>query len=383
MKAAWVILAACVVAGPVWADDADETRAVARPHAGITLTVPDGFESLPLIEMYQLVRAARIEDDRIDEAVALVAIPMAADATAEQFAADMLADMQQQLAFRDVQLLESVDASLAGLDGQRCVIGYRRGGNENVAAALVAIRPMSGSGRSICYLLMTECSSGRRERAVTLLNEVAATVEWTEVTSPMACEVAELAEPIELSAIGCAILRPAGWFAVALPNFVEMGLIDFTVGGKTSPMVRLMARAADAEGGSQAVAGESLAMALQLAEDIGDQATIVHQGPADLGGRVGYEFVLLLTPSGQAEVELRAPADDEDAAADVVETSCVTVVQRCLCVAAADDGAAVAYVLTLVCESGDVPAARAVMDRVAEGFSLLDEPTEDDASDAD
>ena len=379
MRMLWVMLAAMVLAaGGAQADVGDAASGPATfPHAGISLSLPAGFEALPLMEMYQLVRAVRGDDDLVDEAIALMAIPMAGDATAEQFAEDMLADMQQQLAFRDVELLAGAEATLDGLAGQRRVVQYRQADNENVAAAAIVVRPLGDSGQSVCYLLMTECSADRREQAEALLDEVAATVAWTDVTSPMACETPDLAEPIELSAIGCAIRRPAGWFAVALPDFVEMGLIDFTVGGMTSPMVRLLARQTDPEDDAEAVSAESLAMAMQLAEEIGDQATVVSQGPATLGDHEGQEFVLLLTPTGRPVAELQAP--DAGSAAAPQTPSSVVVMQRTVCVISDDGAEAVAYLLTLVCESDNVAAVEPIMDRVAEGFSFLDETNEDDA----
>ena len=41
---------------------------------------------------------------------------------------------------------------------------------------------------------------------------------------------------------------------------------------------------------------------------------------------------------------------------------------------------AVAYILTLVCESDDVEAAQAIMAGVAEGFALLDDEADPDAA---
>ena len=104
------LLAATIGPGPAWsAEPAPLTmdEPVELLQAGISLALPEGFTAQPLIEPYQMLRAARIERNDFRQAVTLLAFPVAPETTAETFADEMIADIRRQLAFRNVTQLKA------------------------------------------------------------------------------------------------------------------------------------------------------------------------------------------------------------------------------------------------------------------------------------
>ena len=296
----------------------------------------------------------------------MLAFPVLAGTTAEQFAEEMLADMHQQLAFRGIEELSGGSADLAGLAGHRRVVDYVHRGQSATAAWVVAVRPMTDD-LSICYVLWVESPADRSEEVEPMLAEVAAGITLAEVTSAAEGGITALYERHVLADAGCAIRRPARWFAVGSADRVEMGQIDFTRGGVVSPVARLQAEET-AETESMSCSQKSLVLARQMAHQIGDNVEVVHQGPADLGDYDSFEFVLVCTPLSQPTTD-----EAETAPAEDVLPTPVCIAQRALCLPPDESGVSRSYYLTLICETEDVDAVRAMMEKLAGGFELLDD----------
>ncbi len=348
-------------------------RSIALPQAGMTLTLPAGFIRQSLGEEFQLLRAARFADDVPVQGLTVLAFPVMAGTTADQFAEEMLADMQQQLAFRGIEELGGGPAELAGSLGHRRVVDYVHRGQSATAAWVIAVRPMT-EDLSICYVLWVESPTDRSEEVEPTLEEVVASVTLGEVTSAAEGGITAVYERHVLADAGCAIRRPARWFAVASVDRVEMGQIDFTRGGVVSPVARLQAEETT-ETESMSCSQKSLVLARQMAHQIGDNVEVVHQGPADLGDYDSFEFVLVCTPLSQPTTDEAATAPAED----VLPTP-VCIAQRALCLPPDESGVSRSYYLTLICETDSVEAVRAMMEKLAGGFELLDEPAAESPS---
>ncbi|HDZ20645.1 hypothetical protein LCGC14_0274500 [marine sediment metagenome] len=359
-------------------------------QAGISLALPEGFTAQPLAEPYQMLRAARTERGDVRQAVTLLAFPVAPETTAEAFADEMIADLQRQLAFRDVTQLKAAPMPIAGRPGHARMVSYSHDGQEAVAAWAVLIRPMPTAGIAICYMLWVESPAEHRQEVLPALGSIVKTVVLRTVTSPMRLTAVELGEPIVLESAGCSIRPPAGWYVVVQPDFVEMGQLDFTRGGVVSPVARLRVQPAPADAKSLTGSQQSLAMVRRIAAQFGDRAKLVHEGPAKLGGSDSQEFIMLCTSPVDASSQPTAttqattqpatqPTTGPAAGGDSGPAISVCIAQRALSVPTAGADDARTYFLTLICETDDVGAVRAMMAKLAEGFALLPSEAEADS----
>jgi hypothetical protein len=362
---------------------------ISLPHAGIKLAVPEGYVRQPLRQRFEALRSAWVVDETVRQAATLLAYPVKFDITAEQFADGMVADMEDEMAFRNVEVIKATPMRIAGIDGYAKLISYSHRGRDSIAAAAFIVRSMPDSDVAICYQLLVEALAEYRQDVLPTLGEIIKTMSLRPVESPIRLGIGSLGRPVRLERPGCSLRQPVGWFAVAMPSvqLLELGQVDFTRNGVMSPVARL--KVADAPPGSQSMtcAKRSLAEAQQLAKDVGDRSELVHEGLASLGTHESYEFVLLCMPdesrpADETEAGTVEKTDQPTAGGAPISPlpQQVCIAQRSLCISMGGSGRYLrTYSLTLICESGNVQAVRAMMDKLAEGFALTSDSPGDES----
>jgi len=361
----WVVaLAVIMLTGcpqrPTEAPDEAEQATVHLPQAGLALSLPEGYERQYLHEPFQVLRPHRLDDGQVAEALTVSAYPVPPNTTAELFTDEMLNALSAQLLFRNVEPLAAGEFQVASQGGHLRVISYRCRDVESVGAVATFVRPMAASDIAVCYVFWLELPVEDRAEAAGALDGIVRTVTFEPVVSPLAMPVAELGQPLVMAEAGCSIRPPAGWFAVAEPTMLQMAQVDLAAGGVFSPRVILQVDITDEPIESATCSQKSLLLAQQIALDLGDEATIVHQGPADLGPHPSYEFALMCRPGAAGE----APSED-------AQSVPICIVERALCLPPDEAGRTYSYYLTLIGETADVDVMRAIMARVAAGFSLV------------
>jgi len=364
-------VAAALTAAPAGAG----TSAVMAPpveyaHAGIELAVPKGFEVRPLESPYDVMKYIVVENNEVVQAVTLMAFPMSARGTADEFAEMKMAELRRDLAIRHLKLRKQTAMPVAGVTGSARLMSYQHRGKETVAAQVYFIREAKGERVRICYVLTVESSvaKDKQSRMLPILGAVIRSIRLTQVVHPAAPPAPQLAKAVADYELGYSVRPPVGWYASKSIVGVEMGQTDYLVGGQPMPSVLLVLTRASADARtSEAVAKQWLGRAKQIAAKRKQKCEVASQGPAKLGRLSAWQFV-----AKQSAIDKPAPG-----APAILRTSPpVVLVQRVACVESNSGGEPRVYMLILTCRGEDSKAAVALMDTVAASFVALSPATQ-------
>ena len=393
--AVWAALAA--LAGPGAAAGAGEAppaageaKRVEFPHAGVVLSVPGGFKLQSPAGAFDVMQAVRKQGGRAVQGVTLSAFPVAAGVTAEKFADGVLKDLQGNIAFRRVKLLKKTPMTVAGIPGAGRKIRYSLRGQETVAARAYFIRELAASRVWICYVLTVEAVAGKDADLLQVLGETIKTVALISLRHPAAMPVERLGRAVKDYRRGYSVRPPLGWYSAVTLVGVEMGRIDYLLGGMLMPAAQMVVAKVPPALTAEACAKDALQLAVEAATENGMVPTVISQGPAKLGLTDGYQFVLR---QAARAAPATAPAD-KPAAPEAPLAPPVLIVQRTICASppprpapstrptqpasrpAARPAGRFSYSLVLITQGVKPAAAVAMVEKIAPGFELFppDEP---------
>lgn len=330
------------------------------PRAGISLAIPKGFEYRPLWAPYDVMSAAVTEDDRAIQGVTLTAFPVAGKGVADEFADAKFAELKRNLAIQNLKPIKKTTMPVAGVTGAARLMSYTFRGEKTVAAQVFFFREIKNSPIRICYLLTVQSSSADTQaQLLPTLGAVIKSVQLAPVRHPSVGGTCELGEPVEDPEGLCSVRRPREWYAIRSAVGAEMGQVDYLMGGRPMPSVRLIvAPVSSSTATSEACSKKYLAMANAVATQRKQTCKLVSEGPVQLGTLPAYQFVMVQSP------QKAAGARAGNALGSVV------LVQRTACVIGEAGAGPKAYMLVLTVRGEAAKAAAALMNTIAGSFEL-------------
>ncbi len=406
-------------------DDLAMGEAIELPHAGVTISLPEALVRQANLSPYQLVGGTMTDaDGELLANVSLLAYPTHPDATAEEVGDNVIAQLSQDLAFRNVEELGTEPVTMAGLEGQSQLVTYTHRGRERLAVNVCAVRYYEPANINLCYVLKIEAPAGEAQQIADVAKPVLASMTLDAITPTVAMPVGELGSAVTMDEWGYAVSPPLTWCVSTDVDSgsIYMGLMDHTLGGEIMPAVLVVAAEIDAEATAETCVADFIEWAQTNADTTGTEVEVLCQTESMLDQVAGQQVVLLqrvpltevapdesadatdapadtaepdVAPDDAAEPEVAPEADGEpcetptDEAGveldpEIVEEHLdndLLVVYRVICVPAQGHAPARSYSLTLICDLEDGEAASAFLDDVAEGFSLIAEPTEGSVED--
>ncbi len=353
---ATAVLAATVCAvlsGPAGAEEEPETATLSYPHAGVSLTLPEGFELQMLAETFDVLRAVRYQEDAAVQALTLSAYPVEPSDTARAFANAKMAELKRNVNIRRLQVPKETTMPVAGVKGVARRLSYLFRGEKTVAAQVYFTRDVTKDLR-ICYLLSVESDEAHQGTMLRVLASAIKSLKRIDMAHPMAIELPEASLTLSDAKRGYAVDVPRGWHASSGRGGVYLFQTDLLAGGIPNPNVSVTVAGTLPETTAAACAEKLIAYVNKTATSKGLNAKVLSNEPAKLAGREGRQFVMRLSKS----------SDGNGEGAEVH-------VYRILCTPDPGGEGARSISLALVAQNAEPDAAAAKLDALAEGFSLL------------
>ncbi len=356
---------------------------VEYPTAGLRFALPVGFANRPLRESSQVALAVRGEGTEAAQSFSAHAFPIGKGVTAKAFLKFVTESIQRKLAIRNLELVEEAGVSFHGIEGAAQLATYSHRGTESAAMVVCFVRqasrpsePADSEPVYLAHLLVVETPKAQIDSVAPTLAKVLETVSLSELRRPIEMPMQDVGAPIENRSLGFAIRQPDGWIATSDETGLVMGRIDYLLGGIASPEARVLT-ATVADSWTSKSFGEN---AIKLKTEQGFEMEVLSQGPARLGGKDGYQFVIRKTALSAATEPAPEPGQIKPISLPSAPKPASSYIEigRLICLPAEQDKKKL-YALVLDCYYCEVEQAQEVMDKIASGFVLLKPPTRTDA----
>jgi hypothetical protein len=404
-RTTWVagFLVWCLILAPASGQEVTAGEVIDLPNAGVNAALPAEATRHINTSPYQLLGGTLMDDEgNLLVSVALLAYPTHPNATAEEVADNIVAQMNQDLAFRQIEEDSREMITMGGLEAEQRVISYTYRGEAGLSSNTCALRHYAPAGIDLCYVLKVDAPAENAEWIAPVVQAVLGSITFDAITPAACLPVGQLGEVVSLDEWGYTVSPPEAWCVSTDidSGSIYMGMMDHTLGGEIMPAVLVVAADIDAETTAESCVESFLTWAQDNAEITGTEVDILVQGPACLAGQAGQQVVLLQrvplvevdepaeeTPAAQDAAPADADSDSqegEEASVDeaameldpvIVEEHLdndLLVVYRVICVPARGEMPARSYSMTLICDLEDTCQASAFLDEVARGVSLLE-----------
>lgn len=339
-------------------------------HAGVSFSVPKGFAFAGTGGASDVATAILAIKDKPVQTVSLTARLFTGSPTAEAFAGAALKDMRtNRLAVRHLKVLKKTPITVGGVAGVGRRISYTFRGKKSVAAMACFVRPLKGMDLTLCYMLTVETLPAHEARLLPVLDSVIKTVKLVPPAHPTSLPVETLAEPVASDDGDYTLRRPHGWYVVPNQGTVMVAQCDFLQQSFSS--VRAWVAALPLRPGTTAeqYVDGCITKGAHVAGKSPDYVRkLVSRRAAKLAGRKAQQFTVMLSPKPKPAAS-SAPATSAPAVRQPEPRSQI-LVQRVICVPGRRPDKDLSYSLFLFHYSTDVQAAKAMIDKIAEGFSL-------------
>ncbi len=360
-KAAKALLASMVVAEEAdFAEPPEMGELAEYPWAGLRIAIPKGFEHKAPDRTYQVLQAARVGGGK-PVIVALAAFPVGQDVTARDALDHVMGKWQRSPDVDELSLVENRDVTIAGLPAFASLFTYTVRGDEAAALGLCTVREIERQAVDaeplrIVYGLLVRTTRDNMAEMIGVVNGVADSAELTELHRPIDLPIELTKEKVHDLQGEYALRLPRGWTFSHDQTGVVLAQIDYLLGGVASPSVNVISLDVPESMTAKACGESALAFA---AEKRGHQVKILKQGPVMLGGQEGYQFV----------VEKRIPLASEEGKPKRFGEPFIQI-DRMLAGPVAQ-GRRTYHVIILTVYKSDAELGESVMDKLAEGFTLL------------
>jgi len=333
---------------------------VEYPNAGIAIAVPRTFEYKLASAPFDVMSASTEEAGRPSQAVTLSAFPITDKGTAEEFAEAKMAELNRDLAIRNLKTHKKTPMSVAGAKGAARLVSYSFRGTQSVAAQVYFLREIKGSPTRICYLLTVVAAAQKQSKLLGVLGAVIKSIRFIPVKQPEIPAEIKLEEPLRDSKLGFSVRWPKGWYIDRSGAGVETGLIDYRQGGIPMPSVKVVAVPASADAAtSEACSKKFLAIARSVAARNKQETSTLSDAPAKLGDLPAHQFILKIIEKPNPTPSLGGldPGD-------------VVLVHRAACVVR-PGAEPIAYMIVITARAAERAPAEKLMDAMAETFKVL------------
>lgn len=362
------VLAAVLFSAAVAGAELPMGEVVEFPHAGIALAIPQGHRMQTVNEPFDVMRAAAFEGNQPVQAVTLSALPVSQVALSAEVLADaMIASQTNNLAIRNLQVLNTATMKVAELDGAAKLLSYSFRGEETVAATVYFVRELDLPKMRMCYVLTVEAPASRKSDVLPALGEVVKTVGLIAVRHPVDLVASQLGPVVANPQGRFSVRLPLGWYASGGATGLSMAQTDYLLGGLPTVSAHVVYSVVEA-GSVQERMDQCLEAAHRAAAARNLQVRLVSRQNVKLAGHDACQIVFEQSAKTQpASAPQSSPATSQ-AAASLPPS--VLIVQRSFCLPAAEGKKADSFSLVLVCQGASPEAATATMDKIAEGFQL-------------
>ncbi|MBN1942868.1 MAG: hypothetical protein JW849_06195 [Phycisphaerae bacterium] len=286
-------------------------KAVAYPHAGITLAIPTGFTiSQQLWGEFQVMVAMRTEGKQAMQSISLAAYPVDEKTSPEQLLEKLRRPLTESLSVCRLKVVKTVPVPVVGLQGQAVHMTYTFRGIKTVALSACFIRDISPAGETspagkrLAYVLTLEVARDYRSTLLKTFEAIVRTTMLTPVVRPIDAPIDFEGAYLRNFPQGYAIRLPVGWVGGQNDLGVFMEQADFTLGGQACPAVQIVSSQVDSSLTAEAC-GEK---AVEYMRKQGATVEILSQGAAKLAGRDGFQIVLRKTESPATQPAQTQPA---------------------------------------------------------------------------
>ncbi|MFA6133600.1 MAG: hypothetical protein WC869_06240 [Phycisphaerae bacterium] len=370
---------------PLFAAGANASSGQVRqfPNAGIELAIPAGYQLQPLAQPYEILRAVMFDGNTPSQGLTLVAMPVGSPtATADEIADSMLADQQQSLVIRDLQMITKATMKVADINGAARYFSYKFRGEPTLAAVVYFIRQAPDSASRICYILSVEAQANRKSEVLPALGDVVKTVQFLPLQRPIDIKL-HLGQKVE-SEDGLLSLRvPEGWFVNSDASGLEIAQMDFTRNTPTL-FAHIVVDDVAPQGDANAVAAKCIARFKTATAADEMEGKVLGQTTSLLAGLPACQLVMeqrgqpraTSAPTTAAAGATTAPAtvpasSPATAPAADADKFNVVIVQRVVVLPESlAAGGHKSLSLILICQEAKPEAAEAAMNTLAEGFEL-------------
>jgi hypothetical protein len=321
------------------------------------LAVPKGFAFTGTGSSRLVATAVLTEGGKPVQSVTLAVRPEEAESTAAALADHVRQETAEALNVRNLTVVKDWPLTVAGTAGVARRVTYVSRGEKMTATMACFVRLLEDGKSAIGYVLTVSSVAEKEGTLGAVYEAVAGSIVLTPIRRPTELPIETLAEAIASPSGQYSLRRPHGWYAVGVGGSVTVAQADCLLDAETVRawvVVHPVAKGTSARQQAQGLMGMKVPRV---------RRTVVSQGPAAMGGREGYQFTVKLSPDAPAASSRPATAPAEAAVSPLV-------VQRILCLPGPDGKAERCYSLFLFYQGPDVQAAQAMMDKIAEGFSL-------------
>jgi len=331
------------------------------PHAGIALAVPKGFVYLPPGKEFEVMRAGLVkENGDLDIAVTLSVYPVAEGVTIDRYADATVDGVRRGLRTRKLRQLKNVRMTVADHECTVRLLSFLYLGVPRYAAMACVIRDVEGTKIRLAYVLVVECGEGCKDKLLGAYEAVVKSIRFTKIRRPASLGIRRLEDELKVHRWGFAVRRPKGWFAALAPAGVEMFQTDYLMGGIRIPYVRISVERVGSDETAQSCGQSNLAIARKQAKDRNASSEVISTGMKKLGEKEAFQSVL----------KISAPTNRVDS--DRTHDWTTVIVTRTFCRIDPNTGWNVSCHVMLTCLDSEPRDAAAMMDKLAEGFRLLE-----------
>jgi len=336
------------------------------PHAGVSIALPEGFKADLVPDPVMVMRAALVKGKQAAQAVTVSAFCVAGKAAASEFADFSDNALKAQLSVRKFKTVRSIPITVAGIKGVLRLLKYTYDGDPTTAARVYFIRQLKDEGAGICYMLNVEVGVKHESKLTGTLGKLIKGFKLIEVQSPASIPVRLSAHKLANHRGGFSIRTPQGWFGSAVRGGVTTGQKNYLIGGADSPQIAILTASVKPDASSETFAKMVVSKYLQAAADPDSGVKLVSKGPAKVGARDAYQYVMRITiKDAPATRPVKGKPDADKTGIQAVRVVCRTD----------SSGKSVrAYLLTLACQEDEAKFVTPWLDAIGEGFEFLPLP---------
>ena len=339
------------------------------PHAGLSLTLEEGFGFQVPSEPFMAAHAIRQVQDKPSQAVSVMVYPVAAEVSAGEFAEAMTAELLKNPAMKATVERMKSSVKMGGLEAQGRVMKYTFRGVPSAAVRLFAVRQVESAGADdkpqplrLCYMVTIEAPAAGAAGLAKLMSSVTEGFRLIAIRRPIGLAIDAQDCPVADYSLGYSLASPLNWYQRLTPTGVETGLYDYAAGVEM-PVARMVVREERMAATAEAVTTEAVQAFKAGVSQAGAAVDVVTSGPATAAGKDGYQVVLRQT-AGKA---LSQPGGDGEGEATYI-------VQRTILAEAGNPAKRRSYSTRVYCLSKGPQLATEIAEKLAGGMQLLTAP---------
>jgi len=339
------------------------------PRAGVTLSLPGGFELQQLEDEMQVMTATRIESKRATVSISLQATPVEEGVTAKEFSQEQIDSYKQSLAVRHFKQLKEVPINIApGIEGIASSFQYSFRGIQTVAVGVCFIREITPEKNEkplvrIAYVLTMEMAAEQKKD-----------LKLTPFRRPIDLDHDYKGPLLKDFESGYAIRLPKGWAGYGNQWGITLKQLDFLLGGVPCPDVQVVSIVLSDNLDSKQCGRKYIDAEIKR----GLKVDVLSEGATKLAGKDGYQYVLLKSIPAPTTKPTTPPTskpttetpEEEPPIRQTPISEAILQVHRLLSVPS-DDGAVRHYAIILTTRKCETKKALEIMDNLVAGFELI------------